>query len=238
MSRQGAVFQANIDLKEAHSRLKEFDVLIVPGGVTEPILSSTDKNSPEPIPLIQAFVALQEADPSGERTLMSICTGSLLLAKAGALQGMAATTHSDHYITLEKLCQQASAYTSSERTDVMEQRYIVNNARFELGDVDENPFVVSKEEEIQSRRDRRRSSTARKGSFAFKESKMRRESNARRAQLRLGGLRVITSGAVTSGLDAALYLVCAMVSVESAEEAARVLGYTWVKGVVVDSIDV
>jgi transcriptional regulator GlxA family with amidase domain len=56
--------------------------------------------------------------------------------------------------------------------------------------------------------------------------------------LRLGGLRVITSGAVTSGLDAALYLVCAMVSVESAEEVARKLQFTWTKGVVVDAIDV
>jgi len=60
----------------------------------------------------------------------------------------------------------------------------------------------------------------------------------RRQSLRLGGLRVITSGGVTAGLDAALYLVSIMVSEESASEVARVLQYTWHKGIVVDGIDI
>jgi len=67
---------------------------------------------------------------------------------------------------------------------------------------------------------------------------MRRESITRRQHLRLGGLRVITSGGVMSGVDATLYLVSAHVSVESAEEVARFLQYEWKKGVVVNSIDV
>ena len=56
--------------------------------------------------------------------------------------------------------------------------------------------------------------------------------------MRLGGLRVITSGGITSGLDASLYLVSAMVSNESAQEVGRTLQYTWNKGVVVDAIDI
>lgn len=73
--------------------------------------------------------------------------------------------------------------------------------------------------------------------MSFK-SATRRESIVRRAAMRLGGLRVITSGGVAAGLDAALYLVSVMVSEESANEVARVMQMTWTKGVVVDGLDV
>ena len=147
---------------------------------------------------------------------------------------MAATTHPDYYTKFEILCKEAARKGELlEQTDVMEENYVVNNARFDLGaDMDENPFVLTK------RPDGRRKSVARKGSNAWKESVKRRESNARRAGLKLGGLRVITSGGVTSGLDASLYLVAAMVSHESAQEVSRVLQYSWNKGVTVEGIDV
>lgn len=74
--------------------------------------------------------------------------------------------------------------------------------------------------------------------MSWKGSNTRRESIARRAAMRLGGLRVITSGGVTAGLDAALYLVSVMVSEESAVEVARTMQMTWNKGVVVDGLDV
>jgi len=78
----------------------------------------------------------------------------------------------------------------------------------------------------------------RKGSISLKGSNSRRESIARRAAMRLGGLRVITAGGVTSGIDAALYLVGVLVSDESAQEVARVLQVDFQKGIVVDGIDV
>jgi transcriptional regulator GlxA family with amidase domain len=56
--------------------------------------------------------------------------------------------------------------------------------------------------------------------------------------MRLGGLRVITSGGVAAGLDAALYLVSVLVSEDSAQEVARVMQLNWTKGVVVDGLDV
>lgn len=133
---------------------------------------------------------------------------------------------------MEIICKDAARRGDLEQTDVMEENYVVNNARFELGEkLEENPFVLSK-------RPDGRKSIARKGSNAWKESVKRRESNARRASLRLGGLRLITSGGITSGLDASLYLVAAMVSHESAQEVARVMQYTWNKGVTVEGIDV
>lgn len=74
--------------------------------------------------------------------------------------------------------------------------------------------------------------------MSFKSSNSRRESVTRRAAMRLGGLRVITAGGNSSGIDAALYLVSALVSEESALEAARVLCWKWERGVVVDGLDV
>ena len=228
-SSSGLTLKADINYDTAHDDLKYYDILIVPGSSDADSLLKAEK---EPIPLIKAFAKLQESDPSKERTLLGVCTGSLLLAQAGVLQGLAATTHPNDYTKMEIVCQEAARRGDLEQTDVMEERYVVNNARFELGEkVEENPYVLSK------RPDGRRKSIARKGSNAWKESK-RRESIIRRGEMRLGGLRVITSGGVTSGLDASLYLVAANVSVESANEVARILQYAWVKGVTVEGIDV
>lgn len=108
----------------------------------------------------------------------------------------------------------------------------------------QNPYIIKKARdgttitsEGPNTAGARRKSIARKGSNAWRESR-RRESIARRASMPLGGMRVITTGGVTAGLDASLYLVGSLVSHESALEVARVMQYTWVKGVTVDAIDV
>lgn len=229
ISSQGASFRAHISMKDAHKRLNEFDMLVVPGGGAEEIL----KNKSEPLELIRAFADLQESDPTRERTILSIDTGSLFLGSQGLLQGLAATTHPDYFIKLELICQESSQREMDARTDLMEDaRYVVNHGRFDLGEnPEDNPYVFRKKGKASE-------NNARKGSIARKESMSRRESIIRRAEMRLGGCRVVTASGSTSGLDAALYLVSALVSHESAQEVARVLQYTWRRGVVVDSIDV
>ncbi|KAF2135566.1 uncharacterized protein K452DRAFT_239144 [Aplosporella prunicola CBS 121167] len=225
---QGVTIKANMDFEEAHYNLSDFDVMIVPGGGTEPILKANN----EPMKLIKAFAELQKKDPSKERTLLSVCTGSLFLAQAGVLQGMSATTHPFYYTQLEILCQEAARKGDLQGTNVMEERYVVNNARFALGEnEDENPFILKK------RPDGRRKSIARKGSDAWKDGR-RRESVIRRASMKLGGLRLITAGGVSAGIDASLYLVSAMVSHDSALEVAKTIQYDWQKGVTVEGIDV
>ncbi|AEO66847.1 1758096e-ea3d-4e8c-8e66-1d3bc465d27e [Thermothielavioides terrestris] len=227
LSEQGAIIGSQVLWKEAHERLNDFDVLVVVGGNTDEIL----KEKAEPLGLITAFAELQQNDPSRERTLLSVSTGSLFLAQQGILQGLSATTHPDYYIKFENLCSEAVKRNLGEHTDLIEDaRYVVNNLRFELGDEDENPYIRRKS-------DAGRPPNARKGSVSFK-SASRRESIARRAAMRLGGLRVITSGGVAAGMDAALYLVSILVSEESANEVARVMQLTWTKGVVVDGLDV
>ncbi|KAI0478908.1 class I glutamine amidotransferase-like protein [Xylariaceae sp. FL0804] len=229
LSDQGVIIGSQIAFKEAHERLEDFDVLVVVGGDSEAIL----KKQAEPIPLIKAFSELQKNDSSRERTLMSVCTGSLFLAEAGILSGLSATTHPDYMTKFEILCSNAAQRDLQERTDVIEDaRFIVNNLRFDLGDEDDNPYIRRKSDTG------RRPSNARKGSISFKGSNARRESIARRAAMRLGGLRVITAGGVTAGLDAALYLVSILVDEEAANEVARVMQHKWEKGTIVDGLDV
>jgi hypothetical protein len=162
---------------------------------------------------------------------MAMGTASLFLAQLGLLAGLSATTHPDYFAKFEIVCSQSAQRDLTERPNVLEERYVVNNLRFDLGNPDENPYIRKKS-------DARRPSNARKGSNAWKESNTRRESNARRASMLLGGLRVITTGGTSCGIDAAFYLISIMVSHETAQEVARTLQYNWAKGVVVDGIDI
>jgi transcriptional regulator GlxA family with amidase domain len=222
---------ATIDFPTAYKTLSSFDILLIPGGSTEPIL----KKKTEPLGIIRAFSDLQKKDPKKERTLISICTGSLFLASAGILSGLTATTHPDFFTKFEILNSEVAQRDLAERCDVVEERYVVNNLRYDLGEnIDENPYVRRKSD-VQGRRP---SMQGRKGSISWKESNTRRESNARRAGLRLGGLRVITSGGISCGLDASLYLVSIMVSEEAASHVEKWMQYEWRKGIVVDGIDI
>jgi hypothetical protein len=115
-------------------------------------------------------------------------------------------------------------------------------SRSVVSPIDPHSYIIKKSREPPSDEGTnmghaRRKSIARKGSNAWRDSR-RRESIARRASMPLGGMRVITTGGVTAGLDASLYLVGSLASHDSALEVARVMQYTWVKGVTVDAIDV
>ncbi|KAF5008917.1 hypothetical protein FDECE_4829 [Fusarium decemcellulare] len=229
ISDQGVIVGSQISYKEAHDRLEDFDLLVVVGGNSKEVVAK----ELEPLSLITDFSELQKRDPARERTILSVCTGALFLGKQGILSGLSATTHPDYLTTFENICSDAATQNLQERTDVIEDtRYVVNNLRFDLGDEDENPYIRRKSDSG------RRPSTARKGSMSFKGSNTRRESITRRAAMRLGGLRVVTAGGVSSGIDAALYLVSALVDDACALEVARILQWTWNKGTVVDGLDV
>lgn len=231
MTSQGIYVDTQISYKDAHENLDDYDVVVVLGGNAEEITKRPATE--EPLKLIKAYVDLQEKDNTRERTLFSVCTGSLILAKLDVLVGLAATTHPNSLTKFEILCSEAAQRTLNDRTDVMDDaRYVVNNLRFDVGeDTDENPYVRRGGDTA------RRPSNARKGSISLKNSR-RRESIIRRAAMRLGGLRVITSGGSSAGVDAALYLIGALVSVESAEDVVHKMQWTWTKGVVVDGVDV
>lgn len=253
VSAQGASFRAHMTFDEAMKRLTEIDLLVVPGGNVDSLI----KSKAQPVPLIKQFAAVQQKNPARERSLMSVCTGSFFLAEAGILSGLSATTHPDYITKLEILCSSVAMRDMADRCDVMEQRYVVNNLRFDLGEnEEENPYIMTRKELKEHNRRKssangppspieerangggRRPSGARKGSISLKASNNRRESVLKRSTLRLGGLRVLTTGGITAGMDGALYMVGALVSDDAADEVARVMCYKWNKGMVVDGTDV
>ena len=141
LSEQGVMIDSQLSFREASDKLEDFDVLVILGGNSKEVL---DKGL-EPLGIINSFAELQKRDPARERTILSVCTGSLFLAKENILSGLSATTHPDYLTTFENICSDAATKHLTERTDVLEDaRYVVNNLRFDLGDEDENPYIRRK----------------------------------------------------------------------------------------------
>lgn len=85
------------------------NILIVPGGAgTRPLLNQ---------PMLHEWLRLRahRAD-----VVMSVCTGALVLAKAGLLDGLRATTHHENFAELRQL---------APRTEVDESARFVDNGK-------------------------------------------------------------------------------------------------------------
>jgi cyclohexyl-isocyanide hydratase len=72
--------------------LDEYDLLIVPGGLGTRALGD------EAIDYLRTW--------GREKPLASVCTGALLIGRAGLLEGRRATTHFDHYQRLAPYCRE------------------------------------------------------------------------------------------------------------------------------------
>ncbi len=171
-STQGVAFSRDMDISEAHRRLSEFDVMVIPGGGSHSVL---EKDS-EPLALIRAFATLPKREGGRARILISVCTGSLFLASQGILRGLTAVTHPNYIGKLHEICNQQGA--GAESTTVVNERYVVNR--------------VSER-----------------------------------------GLRVITSGGISCGLDATLWLVEDVAGQTAREQVEHNTQYAWRQGLVV-----
>ena len=88
------------------------DVVLVPGGVgTRPVVEQDGH------PLVDWVRAVH----SGTRFTTSVCTGSLVLAKAGLLEGRQATTHWGAYDALAKL---GASPTADRVVELLDDRII------------------------------------------------------------------------------------------------------------------
>jgi transcriptional regulator GlxA family with amidase domain len=172
-STQGVTFSRDIDISEAHRRLSEFDIMVIPGGGTPGVL----ENGSEPLTLIRAFATLPKCEDGRVRILLSVCTGSLFLASQGVLKGLTAGTHPNFIGKLQEICNQQGAGVESTR--VVDERYVVNRV------------------------------------------------NER-------GLRVVTSGGISCGLDATLWLVEHVAGQTAKEQVEHYTQYAWRKGLVID----
>ena len=85
----------NVAFEEA--RKIEFDVIVVPGSKIKIIEAMIEEKHP----LIE-FLA-EYSHPPGDSIMLSICTGALLAAAAGALKGLRVTTHHLAFDALRQL---------------------------------------------------------------------------------------------------------------------------------------
>jgi transcriptional regulator GlxA family with amidase domain len=168
ITNQNLTLKHHIPTSEAHANLVDYDVLVIPGGGSPGVL----EGKTEPLGLINAFASLPKKGDGSIRTILSVCTGSLLLAEAGVLDGKSATTHPFYYGKLGDI----SALKG--KTNVLKERFVVN-------EVDEEK-----------------------------------------------GLRIITAGGISCGLDASLWLIGELVSKECLDFVAGRVQYAYREGVI------
>ena len=115
----GAAIKRHISLAEAHKRLSEFDILVVPGGRPVAIQHLCTENGLF-VQMFVSFVELPKKQNGKERVLLSICNGALFLGAAGALAGKKATTHYAQLKLLENIC----AGQAGASTEIVRARFV------------------------------------------------------------------------------------------------------------------
>jgi transcriptional regulator GlxA family with amidase domain len=83
---------ADMTIDEARRCIGDFDILVVPGANPE-VMMQLGQGGGDEVEFVRAFDRLPASKGGKERIILSVCTGALLVAKAGALSGMRATTH-------------------------------------------------------------------------------------------------------------------------------------------------
>ena len=160
--------EASID--EALERIKDFDILVVPGAMPHIVQDLIKQDGPE-ARFIKAFnVQNPKRESNDQRIILSVCTGALLLAATKVLSGLKATTHHLAYDMLKEV---------DETIDVVQTIGHGGTARYVDSGVNHN------------------------------------------------GIRIVTAGGVSCGLDAAFYVVELKVGREAAEREAAVEEFDW-----------
>ncbi|MBS1810924.1 MAG: DJ-1/PfpI family protein [Acidobacteria bacterium] len=104
-ARNGLSVNPNFSLADC----PQADILIIPGGYgTRPLLQN------------QVVIDWIKEQASGAELIMSVCTGALLLAKAGLLENLSATTHFNAMNELRKV---------APNTQICPDQRIVDNGR-------------------------------------------------------------------------------------------------------------
>lgn len=112
----------NMSISEAHAKIDEFDILILPGGPLQVLRNLYDRKSPE-MKFLSAFATLPPRRYGCSRIILSVCTGALLLGCARLLCGRKATTHHKALGALEFVCQPVQGRDELP-TEVVTARYV------------------------------------------------------------------------------------------------------------------
>lgn len=118
----GGVMSINTDLniEQARAKIEAYDVLIVPGAPPQIVIDMVTADSVE-VQFIRDFVNLPQQPDGRKRVLLSVCTGGLLAAAAGALAGLQATTH---HKSLDQLKQIDSSIQVVSSIEGRKPRYV------------------------------------------------------------------------------------------------------------------
>jgi transcriptional regulator GlxA family with amidase domain len=158
----------HLSIEEAHGRIEEFDILIVPGGPVVVMKGLCRRNGPE-LGFIRSYASLPRRSGRQGRVILSVCTGALLLGYAQLLQGRKVTTHHKALDVLRFVC--ASGHGDGVAgTEVIKARYV------DGGLLD-------------------------------------------------NGTRIVTSGGISSGIDASLYVLSLVAGREMAKIASQIMEF-------------
>jgi len=180
-SHEGVHIKRDVPLDETLlAKVSDYDILVVPGGVTVEEFIANTAISYTFVKLTEAFSRLgpRLSDDRHPRILLSICTGSLFLSALSVFTpGLFCTTHWASYDRLAKLAREAAVRTHGSESSAG----VVIPARF----VDSG--------------------------------------------LNADGVRIISSGGISCGIDAALYVVKMLKGDNVAIETAGLMDYAWRK---------
>lgn len=117
------VYQPNMNFTEMSAQITDYDILVIPGAHDKTVFDLiASENGKQICALIQKFAAAKPRPETGKRFLQSVCTGSLVLAASGVLNGRKATTHHLSLDSLKKVADEAAQGDS--RVEIVRQRYV------------------------------------------------------------------------------------------------------------------
>lgn len=114
----------DISIEEATAKVESYDILLVPGGPPDVIVPLYKSDSPE-LDFIRLFGNMPQLPEKKQRTIFSVCTGSLLLGSAGLLADLQATSHHMFLNELREACKLGG----TPGTNVVCARYIDSGRR-------------------------------------------------------------------------------------------------------------
>jgi transcriptional regulator GlxA family with amidase domain len=130
----------HLTIKPAYTfdKAPKADILVIPGGGGlhpdgTPFGSRREMNNP----IVLKWIQEQSAQA---KLTLSVCTGSLILAKAGLLEGKSATTH---FKAIDALRNVSGNITVKENTRFVDEETIISSAGISAG-IDMSLHVVSK----------------------------------------------------------------------------------------------
>lgn len=203
-------------ISEALRKIYEYEIVIQPGGGIQDIekyLGDLGKNGPH-IELLRCFSELKTPSSRGcQRVLMSICTGALIVGFSGAFSHLTVTTHYEGLDKLIRYCElrgEGTTVVPDIRKKSDSQACLVNG---NVSDIEQWAWDVHK--------------------AAQKENKSWVDAGCNGS-----GVRVISSGGISCGIDASLFLVselekwetngqCKKLGIEQAQLGARIMEYAW-----------